>query len=174
MFVCAGESEQFDFARPIGIGLTDVTITLTKLCMTEKPEQIHFVGSAGSYGRYGIFDIVVSDSASNIENSFFNAGAYSPIENIVSCETIEDGIMVNSSNYITTDSTLGKRYEEQNIYLENMEFYAVLKVARAFGIPAKGTFVVTNYCNANAHEDFLKNHQEAMKILNDYLIIKGK
>ena len=169
MFVCAGESEQFDFAKPMGIGLIDVTIALTKLCAVQKPEKLHFVGSAGSYGKYQLFDIVESSRASNIENSFFNAHAYSPIENIVSHETIDNEIMVNSSNYITTDSSLGSAYQAKNIYLENMEFYAVMKVAKAFDIPAMGTFVVTNFCDAQAHEDFLKNHQEAMQRLIQYI-----
>jgi nucleoside phosphorylase len=169
MFICAGESEQFDFAKPIGIGLMDVVIRLTQLCMEQKPEYLHFVGSAGSYGRYEIFDIVESSSACNIENSFFNARAYSPIENNVSCETIDNEIIVNSSNYITTDSSLGKAYEARNIYLENMEFYAVAKVAKAFDIPMQGTFIITNYCNSNAHEDFLKYHQEAMSKLTTYI-----
>ena len=165
MFVCAGKSEQFDFAIPIGIGLIDASIALTKLCIEQKPNHIHFVGSAGSYGRYQIFDIIASSKASNIENSFFNAQAYSPIENIVSCETIMNEIMVNSSNYITTDDSLGEAYQEENIFLENMEFYAIMKVAQAFDIPAMGTFIVTNYCNASAHKDFLKNHQEAIRRL---------
>ncbi len=173
MFVCAGESEQFDFAKPIGIGLMDVAIMLTQVCIEQKPEHLHFVGSAGSYGRYQIFDIVESSSACNIENSLFNARAYSPIKNIVSCETIDNEVIVNSSNYITTDSSLGKAYEARSIYLENMEFYAVAKVAKVFGIPAMGTFVVTNFCDTRAHEDFLKNHQEAMRKLDKYIKKEG-
>jgi len=169
MFVCAGESEQFDFATPVGIGLMDVSIVLTKLCIEKKPNSIHFVGSAGSYGGYQIFDIVESSKASNIENSFFNAQAYSPIENIVSCETIENNIIVNSSNYITTDNRLGEVYQQKNIFLENMEFYAIMKVAKAFDIPVVGTFIVTNYCDENAHGDFLTNHQEAMRRLTKYI-----
>ena len=169
MFVCAGKSEQFDFAKPIGIGLMDVAIKLTQICIEQKPEYLHFVGSAGSYGRYQIFDIVESSSACNIENSLFNARAYSPIENSVSCETMHGEIIVNSSNYITTDSSLSKAYEARKIYLENMEFYAVAKVAKAFDIPMQGTFIITNYCDSNAHEDFLKYHQEAMSKLTTYI-----
>ncbi len=165
MFVCAGESEQFDFALPIGIGLLNAGIALTRHCMAQKPDSIHFVGSAGSYGSYQIFDIVESSRACNIENSFFNAQSYSPIAHMVSCETIDNEVVVNSSNYITTDADLGRHYEEKNIFLENMEFYAVMKVASAFGIPAIGTFVVTNFCNSDAHRNFLKYQQEAIRML---------
>ncbi len=169
MFVCAGESEQFDFAVPVGIGLMDTAIALTKLCIAQKPEYLHFVGSAGSYGRYQIFDIVEAKRAANIENSFLNGYAYSPIAHSVSHETMDRGVIVNSSNYITTDSRLGSAYEARDIYLENMEFYAVMKVAKAFDIPAMGTFVITNFCNEKAHEDFLKHHQEAMRRLTQYI-----
>ena len=137
MIICAGESESFEFATPMGIGLIDTAINLTKRCIKNPPKSILFVGSAGSYGEYEIFDIVESNRASNIENSFFNANAYTPIDNIVStASNVSRETIVNSSNYITTDDTLSKEYLSKGISLENMEFYAVLKVAKAFKIPA--------------------------------------
>ena len=170
MFICAGESEQFDFAIPIGIGMTDVAIHLTKLCISQKPEFLFFVGTAGSYGDKKIFDIVESKTAANIENSFFNAKAYTPVDNLVStAENVSRETIINSSNYITTDKSLGEQYLAKNIHLENMEYYAVLKVAKNFGIPAAGVFIVTNYCDENAHKDFLKNHKEAMDRLTQYI-----
>ncbi len=171
MFICAGESETFDFAKPMGIGLIDISINLTKLCMEKKPPPfIFFVGTAGSYGKHKIFDIVESKTASNIENSFFNAKSYTPIDNIVSTsDNVSRETIVNSSNYISTDESLSKNYLANNIGIENMEFFAVLKVAQHFNIPAAGAFIVTNYCNANAHADFIKNHKEAMERLTDYI-----
>jgi len=170
MFICAGESEQFDFAIPIGIGMTDVAIHLTKLCLSQKPEFLFFVGTAGSYGEKKIFDIVESKTAANIENAFFNANAYTPIDNLVStAEDVSRETIINSSNYITTDKNLGKQYISKNIHLENMEYYAVLKVAKTFGIPAAGVFIVTNYCDSHAHKDFIDNHKEAMGRLTTYI-----
>ena len=170
MFICAGESEQFNFALPVGIGMTDVAINLTKLCLSEKPKFLYFVGTAGSYGEKKIFDIVESKTAANIENSFFNAGAYTPIDNMVSsAEDVSRETIVNSSNYITTESELAKAYLNKNIHLENMEYYAVLKVAKSFGIPVAGAFIVTNYCDKNAHKDFMDNHKEAMLRLTNYI-----
>jgi len=170
VFICAGQSEQFDFAKAVGIGLTDVAINLTKLCLEEKPDALVFIGSAGSYGEKKIFDIVESKTSSNIENSFFNANAYTPIKNMLSfVEDVSHETIVNSSNYITTDKSLSKFYLEKNIQIENMEYYAVLKVAKSFGISAKGIFIVTNYCDENAHKDFLKNHKEAMQKLTQYI-----
>ncbi len=170
MFICAGESEQFNFALPVGIGMTDVAINLTKLCMSEKPKFLFFVGTAGSYGEKKVFDIIESKTAANIENSFFNAGAYTPIDNMVStAEDVSRETIVNSSNYITTEAEVAKAYLNKNIHLENMEYYAVLKVAKSFRIPVAGAFIVTNYCNENAHKDFMDNHKEAMLRLTKYI-----
>ncbi|HEY9190137.1 MAG TPA: purine-nucleoside phosphorylase [Sulfurovum sp.] len=170
MIICAGEREQFDFAMPVGIGMTDVAINLTRLCLSQKPKFILFVGTAGSYGEKKIFDIVESKTATNIENSFFTGGSYTPIDNMVStAEDVSRETIVNSSNYITTDKKIGKAYLSKNIHLENMEYYAVLKVARSFDIPAAGIFIVTNYCDENAHQDFMDNHKEAMKRLTEYI-----
>jgi len=170
MFICAGESEQFNFAIPVGIGMTDVAINLTKLCMSEKPKFLYFVGTAGSYGEKKVFDIIESKTAANIENSFFNAGAYTPIDNMVStADDVSRETIVNSSNYITTEAEVAKAYLEKNIHLENMEYYAVLKVAKSFRIPVAGVFIVTNYCNENAHKDFMDNRIEAMLRLTTYI-----
>ena len=37
MILCAGRNETFDFARPIGVGLIESAINLTKLVLEEKP-----------------------------------------------------------------------------------------------------------------------------------------
>ncbi len=170
MIICAGESEQFDFALPVGIGMTDVAINLTRLCLSQKPKFILFVGTAGSYGEKKVFDIIESKTAANIENSFLTGGSYTPIDNMVStAEDVSRETIVNSSNYITTDKGIGKAYLSKNIHLENMEYYAVLKVAKSFDIPAAGVFIVTNYCDENAHKDFMDNHKEAMLRLTKYI-----
>ena len=170
MFICAGDSEQFDFATPIGIGMVDAAINLTRLCLMQPPEFLVFVGTAGSYGRKGILDIVESRTATNIENGFFEGRSYTPVDNVVStAEDVSRETLVNSSNYITTDLASAEHYIANNIDLENMEFYAVLKVAKELDIPAGGVFAVTNYCNAQAHEDFLAHHAEAKKKLTDYI-----
>jgi len=170
MIVCAGKSESFPFAKAMGIGLIEMSINLTEQCLRKRPEFLLFVGSAGSYGEHEIFEIVESKSAANIENGFFNAGAYSPIDNMVStAQDVSRETIVNSSNYITTDSSLAQAYIDKGIGLENMEFYAVLKVAQRFNIPAGGVFVVTNRCDKHAHQTFIQNHKEAMLRLTAYM-----
>lgn len=170
MIICAGKSEQFDFAVPVGVGMLEVAMNLTRICLDKKPEFFLFVGTAGSYGEKNIFDIVESKTAANIENSFFRGGSYTPIDNVISTtDDVSRETLVNSSHYITTDKSIGKYYLAQNIHLENMEYYAVLKVAQAFGISAGGIFIVTNYCDENAHEDFVKNQKEAMEKLTAYI-----
>ncbi len=170
MIICAGDNEQFSFATPIGIGMVNSSIHLTKLCLFNPPEFILFMGTAGSYGNLKLFDIVESKSSSNIENSFFTHKSYTPLDNIIStANDISKDIIVNSSNYITTDEKISKYYLNQNIQLENMEFFAVLKVAEMLDIPAGGIFIITNYCNQNAHKDFLSNQKKAMNKLTDYM-----
>ncbi|MBN2824896.1 MAG: purine-nucleoside phosphorylase [Campylobacterales bacterium] len=174
MIICAGNNESFDFATPVGVGMIDAAINLTRICLMNPPEFILFVGTAGSYGEKEIFDIIESKSATHIENSFFNAGAYTPIDNVIStAEDMESEVLVNSSNYITTDRTLARNYLAHNIGIENMEFFAIAKVAKEFDIPMGGVFIVTNYCNANAHEDFKANHAQAMRKLSEYMKQRG-
>ncbi|WP_027326962.1 hypothetical protein [Helicobacter pametensis] len=176
MFVCAGNGEEFEFAVSIGVGLIESAINLARVCERERPDCLIFVGSAGSYdGDMELLELCVSSEATQIESSLLLHDSYTPIENRicalsdVSHETIQRikalglrEVVVNSSNYITTDIHHAQRIQEKGILLENMEFFSVLSVANAFEIPAIGVFCVSNYCGSEAHQEFLKNCKEVM------------
>ncbi|RUM68166.1 MAG: purine-nucleoside phosphorylase [Sulfurospirillum sp.] len=179
MFVCAGNNETFPFATPIGVGLIESAINLSRMALFDKPEFLIFVGSAGSYGKYKPFDIVESSIAANIELAFWEKKAYTPIDNVIEAYSDqkvsrETNVVVNSSNYISTDFELVQHYRKHHIELENMEFFSVLKVSQEFSIPVHGIFVVTNYCDENAHKTFIKNHEEAKMKLMQYVVAKYK
>ncbi len=183
MIVSAGNNETFPFATPIGVGLCESAVNLTRLVLMQPPEFLLFVGSAGTYGRHEIFDIVESRAASQIELSYLQKKSYTPLKNNlivsdpnVSRETIiarltsgEKPSIVNSSNYISTDLELAGKLNRLGIGLENMEFYSVMQVAQIFEIPCGGIFVVTNRCDENAHADFVKHHEKAMYRLVKHL-----
>jgi len=173
MIVCAGNNETFDFARSIGVGLVESSINLTKLVLFDKPDFLVFIGSAGSYGNHKIFDIVTSKTATNIELGFLDDRCYTPLKNEISMEENQNVPretlnIVNSSNYITTDRVSSKKILALGLELENMEFFAILNVAKKYNIPTTGIFVVTNYCNESAHKDFMKNHEQAMQLLIEF------
>ncbi len=167
--ISAGDVETFDFAIPIGVGMVESAINLTKLCEFDRPDLLIFIGSAGSYGRLRPFEVIESFSASNIEYCFLQKKCYTPIDNIIS---IKPSILINSSNYITTNKTISKAYLSFGIDGENMEFYSVMKVAKEFGIGVIGIFVITNYCFEEAHKEYLQNIKKAKKILIEYLMDK--
>ncbi len=170
MIICAGNNETFKFAQPMGVGLIEISMNLTRLCLFDKPEFILFVGSAGSYGDAKLFDIIESKTASNIELAFLCNDAYTPLDNVVTTNLTDvKDIVVNSSNYISTNETLTKNFLKFGVGIENMEFFAVLKIAQEFNIPAGGVFCITNFTNANAHEDFLKNHDKAKELLSEHV-----
>ncbi len=171
MIVCAGDIEQFSFAQPIGVGLQSSAINLTRLVMISSPEFLLFVGTAGSYGRLDLLKIVESKSACNVEHSLLFGNSYTPIDNMISVYEgdVSHETIVNSSNYITTSKEVSKRYLEHNIDIENMEFFSVMAVAKEFNIPVGGIFCITNYCNSEAHKEFMNNRLEAMNILEKYI-----
>lgn len=180
MFVCAGHNETFPFATPIGVGMVESAMNLTRLALFDKPDFLIFVGSAGSYGKYKPFDIVETSIAANIELAFLEGKAYTPIDNVIEAYQKEEQVsretkdIVNCSNYVTTDYTLAQNFRKFNIELENMEFFSVLKISQEYEIPVLGIFVVTNYCDSDAHETFKKNHEKAKLRLMEYVIEKYK
>lgn len=177
MFICAGNGEEFKFAQSIGVGLVESAICLTRICATQSPEFLCFVGSAGSYDfDLPLLEICVSEEATQIETSFLEDRSYTPISlherslSNVSCETIQTiksldlhPVVVNSSNYITTDSQISQTMRTRGMMLENMEFFSVLAVARRFGLPVIGIFCVSNYCHPDAHIEFVKSRGEVAR-----------
>ena len=174
MILSAGREEIFSFATPIGIGLVETAINLTRLSLLDRPKSIIFIGSAGSYNpnKHKIFDIITSSTASQIETSFIKKESYTPIDNIVTASVSQETI-VNSSNYITTDRVLALAFDRLGFGIENMEFYSIVKTAKEFNIPVKGIFVITNYCHKDAHKEYLANIKQAKQILINYLKEKG-
>lgn len=174
MIICAGRNETFNFAYPIGVGLIESAINLTQLALQDKPNFLLFIGTAGSYGDHKLFDIIHSQTASNIETGFLDNSCYTPLENKIYANN-EDNVshetlnIVNSSNYITTNVISAKKFLTLGLKLENMEFFSVLNVAKKYSIPVAGIFIITNYCNENAHKDFLQNHEKAKQLLTKYM-----
>lgn len=167
MIVCAGGNENFDFAKAIGIGLVESAITLTELCLRYKPSHILFIGTCGIYRDGEILEIYESSYAFNIEFAKLSNNFYTPAKNEL-CFSSQN-YKVNSSNYICNDAKAAKEFANLGIHFENMEAFAVLSVAKKFGISAKCLLCATNFCNENAHEDFLKNHRKAKDKLKNYL-----
>lgn len=172
MILCAGRNETFDFAKPVGVGLVESAITLTQYILEEKPAFLFFVGTAGSYGKFAPLDILLSHNASNIELAFLQNVCYTPLQTTIEAKiphvsrgTTHPLVNVNSSNYITTNEALAKKMLENDRDIENMEFFSILSVANHFNLPCSGLFIVTNYCNENAHDDFLKNHTKAKALI---------
>ncbi len=176
MIVCAGKTEQFPFATPIGVGLVESAMNLTQAVLFDRPEFILFVGSAGSYGKYKPFEIVESRGATQIELAFWQRCSYTPIDNAIVSEGIDITHMtlVNSSNYITSCDRYNNYFINADIGLENMEFFSILRIAQEHGIPAGGIFVVTNYCAKDAHKEYMDNIDRAKRLLHEYMVEKFK
>ncbi len=174
MLICAGNNEFIKRALPIGVGLIESSIHLTKLCLMNPPEFLLFVGSAGSYGKLKIFDIIESKSAANVEQAFLFKSGYTPLDNLIStANDVSHETIINSSNYITASKKIAQQFLKLNLAAENMEFFSVLNVAKEFNIPCGGVFVITNYCYENAHEEFKQNQKKAVELLEEYLASKG-
>ncbi|MDD6055692.1 MAG: purine-nucleoside phosphorylase [Helicobacter sp.] len=196
MIYCAGKCESFSFAKSIGVGLVESAINLTLSIMHDKPSEIVFIGTCGAYNvESQLLEIIESTSAANIELSFLQNQSYTPLDNFVnvSYETMGENLdkdtsknknvshetfnlenaksqnIINSSNYISTDSGLADRLLKLGILYENMEFFSILQVAKAFNIPALGIFCITNHIHKDAQKEFLENHNAAKQKLESYI-----
>lgn len=177
LLVCAGSSENFKFAVPIGIGLIDSAINLTKILSNletkSKTSEIIFIGTGGLYRDGKILEIYESSFAVQHEISEIENFSYSPIMNKICPDVSRETLVINSSNFVTTSEKYAYKFANLGYFIENMEFYSVYKVSKFFGIPCSAIICSTNFCNEKAHSDFIKNHNLAKIKIEKYIKEKG-
>lgn len=116
-----------------------------------------------------LLEIYESAHCFNVEASNLTNDFYSPAECEINLNVSYETKKCNSSNYICTDENLAARFADLGLELENMESFAVLSVAKRFGISATCFLCATNFCDKNAHQSFLQNHAQAKKNLEHFL-----
>ena len=173
LFLCAGNGEEFKFATSIGVGLINSAMNLTRILerMGTMPSEIVFVGTCGIYGaktnsNLNILDVFETTFAANVEISQLLGLAYTPVPSL---DVPRETNPVNCSNFITTDSAASAKLAALGFVAENMEFFAVREVATAYSLPVRAVLCATNYCDENAHEDFLAHRAIAKSRLENYL-----
>lgn len=116
-----------------------------------------------------LLEIYESAHCFNVEASKLTNAFYSPAECEINLNVSYETKKCNSSNYICTDENLAAMFVDLGLELENMESFAVLSVAKRFGISATCFLCATNFCDKNAHQSFLQNHAQAKKNLEHFL-----
>ena len=118
---------------------------------------------SGQFGIYPDFGYKKLSVSHETKNSHFNSAVESYTDSHIS------HVVVNCSNYITTNWEVATKLYRAGFSLENMEFFSILRAAQLYRIPCVGIFCVTNYCDKNAHSDFIKNHAKAKGLLEKYV-----
>lgn len=116
-----------------------------------------------------LLEIYESAHCFNVEASKLTNAFYSPAECEINLNVSYETKKCNSSNYICTDENVAARFADLGLELENMESFAVMSVAKRFGISATCFLCATNFCDKNAHQSFLQNHAQAKKNLEHFL-----
>lgn len=178
-------------------GLMSKQSVASELSVASKPDKIIFIGTCGLYqkneslnlskkseikGNLGaknlarenqkplqLLEIYESAHCFNVEVSKLTNAFYSPAECEINLNVSYETKKCNSSNYICTDENVAARFADLGLELENMESFAVLSIAKRFGISATCFLCATNFCDKNAHQSFLQNHTQAKKNLELFL-----
>lgn len=147
----------------LGVGYLEAALNLQQIIQQQKITEIIFIGTAGSYHN----NLQIGDIVSVTKSSLLLGlnKAYAPIdyESFMASNTDVQfvSVMCLSSLEITSDEASSKQiyqhYQEQYL-VENMELYGVAKVANMNNIPWSAYLGITNYTNANAHQDWLEHN----------------
>lgn len=167
--------------KTLGIGYLEAALQLNKILQAKHYSRIMFLGTAGAYSQeLAISEIVNVSSVALLKSLTIQEQAYIPQEYDLyeSARVVGEGLIKNadclSSLEITKSSGLSKKiiehYKPKIPLVENMELYGVAKVASEHGIPWSAFLGITNYTNANAHEEWKTNHEDVSEKLGKTLL----
>ncbi len=159
--------------RTLGIGFLEAALQLNKILQDANYSRIIFLGTAGAYSQQlKIGDIVSVSSVALLNYLTVEAKGYLPQEyEVYESSTINNqkpAIYANclSSLEITKSEALSKKIINSSLFaldhlplVENMELYGIARIASEHNIPWSALLGVTNYTNANAHQDWKTNHE---------------
>ncbi len=160
--------------RTLGIGYVQAALSLQKIIRDEPQiQEIIFVGTCGSYNdKYKIGDLLNISSVTFLERGAIEGSGYlvsglKPLSynsaGLVS-EDFEQAPCLSSLE-ISSKATKILDYYHYDAAVENMELLGVAKVASDAALPWRALLAVSNYTNAKAHEDWLREHKRVSALI---------
>lgn len=157
--------------EPMGIGLVDAGIGLTRCIMTHRPSHVLALGTAGASPRSGLVigDVVVGQSVRLVEPAVVEGRAAVPF----AAEATFDADMVDAifsagarqcaivnTLGVTTDDALAAKLAVLGP-VEHLEAYAVARSCHALGVPCTVVLGIANIVGAQGREQWRANHVQS-------------
>jgi nucleoside phosphorylase len=169
----------------LGIAYLNSALNLERylLNLKEKPSQIIFLGTAGSFEGIDIGDISSVSKVSLLMSTTRMKLAYTPLKeedltiNKKSEEKFSDiksshcfsSLGISQSKFLYLE--LKKEFKNE-ILVENMELFGLAKVASDHKIPWEAYLGITNHIGARAHQEWKQSHAAVSEKLNNWFIEK--
>lgn len=161
-----------DIALALGIGYLEAAINLENYLLNnqeEKITEICFLGTAGSYKKnleLGELVQVKTSSLLNlgtILNHAYLAKSFADWQLVENTNLDLKKVHCLSSLEITTNYETSKKISgkyKSDFLVENMELYGVAQIAQKHQIECSSILAITNYTDAQAHENWQKNQEK--------------
>jgi len=157
--------------EPMGIGLVDAGIGLTRCIMTRRPTHVLALGTAGASPRSGlaIGDVIVGQSVRLVDTAVVEGRAALPY----GADATFDPAMVDAvfsagarpcaianTLGITTDDALATKLAVLAT-VEHLEAYAVARACHSLGVPCTVVLGIANEVGAKGRDQWRANHVQA-------------
>ena len=157
--------------EPVGIGLVDAGIGLTRCIMTRHPSHILAVGTAGAAPKSGlsIGDVVVGESVRLVDPAVVEGRAALPYASEAAFDpAMVDAVfsagarpcVIANPLGITTDDALATKLAVL-APVEHLEAYALARTAHAFGVKCTIVLGIANVVGSKGREQWRANHVRA-------------
>ncbi|MBX3227979.1 MAG: hypothetical protein KIT84_27860 [Labilithrix sp.] len=165
------EPRQDVVLEPMGIGLTDAGVGLTRCIMARRPTHVLALGTAGASARSGlaIGDVVVGQSVRLVEPAVVEGRAALPYATEAAFDSdMVDAVFSAGARPCAIANTLGVTTDEALAAklaviapVEHLEAYAVARACHVLGVPSTIVLGIANFVGARGRDEWKANHVEA-------------
>lgn len=154
--------------EPMGIGLVDAGIGLTRCIMTRRPTHILALGTAGAGPQSGLVigEVIVGQSVRLVDAAVVEGRAALPFagESLFDPELVDAAFAAGARPCaianplgITTDDALAAKLGVL-APVEHLEAYAVARASHAHGVPCTVVLGIANIVGSKGREQWRANH----------------
>jgi nucleoside phosphorylase len=166
--------------KPLGIGFLEAAIHLSEIVLQDSSiKQVVFVGTCGAYQNSGLknFDIVQTHdhclvgSASYLNAAYFPEAMIQQIRSKPAISCVLPSVKSATVLEITKSNELAANIAiKTQASVEQMELFGLARFAQRHSLPFTSFLIVTNLVGRNSHEEWQKNHLEAERCLQNYIL----
>jgi nucleoside phosphorylase len=165
--------------EPVGIGVVEAAIGMTRCIERHRPSDVVFIGTCGSLRGFAVGDAVVAESVALIDDAIDQgrAAALAPLMCKLHATDLGDALVANGARRAKVANTIGVTTHvdlatalRQAYEVEHLEAFGVARAAIAAHVPCTILLGIANEVGQAGSDEWKKNHASVSARMGERLV----